>query len=219
MNCRNSTTLLRLIELIINYILALWQDFFLRYWPSVTWHASIYAQFWWVLSFKSVLKTCYLGTWCQMLPRSLKKMQKICKYWVQIPNNWNTHKDISICIFLKNVNIERIRNGAFGACSLRGLSAVGSLRSPLLLALAPHPHTLSSTIKNSKITLFQFFGLRWPRRSPPSPPYVAFSKNGLEWPQFAPIWWTSVKCSFLENGLEWPQFAPTWWKSVKCNFF
>ena len=49
-----------------------------------------------------------------------------------------------------------IRDGAFGACSLRGLPAAGSLRSPLPLALAPHPHTSRSTIKISKIALFRF---------------------------------------------------------------
>ena len=49
-----------------------------------------------------------------------------------------------------------IRDGAFGACYLRGLPAAGSLRSPLPLALTLHPHTLSSTIKISKIALFRF---------------------------------------------------------------
>ena len=54
-----------------------------------------------------------------------------------------------------------IRDGAFGACYLRGLPAAGSLRSPLILALTLHPK-------------FQ-----------------------------------SVKCTFSKNGLEWPKFAPT----------
>ena len=90
-----------------------------------------------------------------------------------------------------------IRDGAFGAYSLRGLPAAGSLRSPLPLALAPHPHTLSSTIKISQIALFRFLasgGLGGHRRHRlNSPRYdeklscAAFSKNGLEWPQFAPI--------------------------------
>ena len=87
-----------------------------------------------------------------------------------------------------------IRDGAFGACSLRGLPAAGSLRSPLPLALALHLHTLSSTIKISIAALFRFLssgGLRGHRLNSPrydeKLSYVAFSKNGLEWPQFAPI--------------------------------
>ena len=54
------------------------------------------------------------------------------------------------------IRVLAIRERAFGACFLRGLPAAGSLRSPLPLALAPHPHTLSSTIKISKIALFRF---------------------------------------------------------------
>ena len=89
-----------------------------------------------------------------------------------------------------------IRDGAFGACSLRGLPAAGSLRSPLPLALAPHQHTLSSTIKISKIALFLFLAsggigchhrhrLNLPRYDE-QVSNAAFSENGLEWPQFAP---------------------------------
>ena len=88
-----------------------------------------------------------------------------------------------------------IRDGAFGACHLRGLPAAGSLRSPLPLALTFRPHTLNSTIKISKIAkiaLFRFLALCDYRLRLNSPRYdeklscAAFSENGLEWPQFAP---------------------------------
>ena len=92
------------------------------------------------------------------------------------------------------MHVLAIRDGAFGACSLRGLPAAGSLRSPLPLALALHLHTLSSTIKISIAALFRFLssgGLGGHRlnslRYDENLSYVAFSKNGLEWPQFAPI--------------------------------
>ena len=102
-------------------------------------------------------------------------------------------KDAQVNIRM-NYLLLAIRDGAFGACSLRGLPAAGSLRSPLPLALALHLHTLSSTIKISIAALFRFLssgGLGGHRLNSPrydeKLSYVAFSKNGLEWPQFAPI--------------------------------
>ena len=79
---------------------------------------------------------------------------------------------------------------------LRGLPAAGSLCSPLPLALASHPHTLSTTIKISKIALFRFLasegGLGGHHRHRLNLPRydeqvsnATFSKNGLEQPRKA----------------------------------
>ena len=47
-----------------------------------------------------------------------------------------------------------IRDGAFGACSLRGLPAAGLLRSPLLLALTLQPHTFGPS-RASEVPLYR----------------------------------------------------------------
>ena len=64
-----------------------------------------------------------------------------------------------------------IRDGAFGACYLRGLPAAGSLCSPLPLALTLKPHNLSSTIKISNIVLFRFLASGGPGGAPKSRTY------------------------------------------------
>ena len=115
-----------------------------------------------------------------------------------------------------------IRDGAFGACSLRGLPAAGSLRSPLPLALASHLHTLSSTIKISKIVLFRFLasgGLgghhRHHRHRLNSPRYgekLSCADFSKKWPQMASIRPDMMnKCQMqlfqktASNGLNSPQ--------------
>ena len=63
---------------------------------------------------------------------------------------WSKNSISKFFGIFRNIAELAIRDGAFGACYLRGLPAAGSLRSPLPLALAPNPHTLSSTIKVAK---------------------------------------------------------------------
>ena len=83
-----------------------------------------------------------------------------------------------------------IRDGAFGAYSLRGLPAAGSLRSPLPLAPALTPTTVTASIrpdmmKKCLVQLFQKTASNY-LNSPRHDEKVSnapFQKNGLELPR------------------------------------